>query len=221
MFKLKTKYLFGLLAIMYPIFVFCTLVVFKLPVRYLSIGIIIFGIAYSAVNLSQGKKNRKIALFVSPVILVSIGIISICLGDNLTVIQMYPAFADLSYLTIMITSIIVQPPLVYHFVNALDKSLKDSIPKEIFTSFCILASLVWCAFFVIDALIAVIIALKLGLVASINDETLIKIWTIYFGVITYCIMGLIFIGEYVIIKRIKKKHLLLQSLLAQQGETKK
>ncbi|GBU29258.1 hypothetical protein R84B8_02822 [Treponema sp. R8-4-B8] len=195
-FKHGAKYLFGLIAVMYPILVFCALVVFKLPIRYLSIGIIIFAIAYSVVNSRHYKGKHTVALFVSPLILCVIGVISLCLDDSPIIIKLYPALASIAYLTIMITSFIFPPPLAYYFIDIFDKSIKTKIPKEIFDGFCFKASVVWCVFFFVDAVIAII-------TVYFSSEL---VWGIYNGGVTYCIMGLIFVGEFIVLKVIEKKY---------------
>jgi len=195
-FKHGAKYFFGLIAVIYPILVFCALVVFKLPIRYLSIGIIIFAIAYSIVNSRHYKGKHTIVLFVSPLILCIIGVISLCLDDSPFFIKLYPSLASLAYLTIMITSFFFPPPLAYYFVDIFDKSIKTKIPKDIFDSFCYRATVVWCVFFVIDSIIAVI-------TAYYGSDF---IWGVYNGGITYCTMGLIFVGEFIVLKSIEKKY---------------
>jgi uncharacterized membrane protein len=194
-FKHGAKYFFGFIAIMYPVLVFCALVVFKLPIRYLSIGIIIFAIAYTIVNSRHYKGKHTVALFVSPLILCIIGVISLCLDDSI-IIKWYPALASIAYLTIMITSFIFPPPLAYYFVDIFDKSIKTKIPKEIFDGFCFKASIVWCVFFFVDAIIAVI-------TVYFSSELF---WGIYNGGVTYFIMGLIFVGEFIVLKTIEKKY---------------
>jgi len=195
-FKHGAKYLFGLIAVMYPVLVFCALVVFKLPIRYLSIGIIIFAIAYSIVNSRHYKGKHTVALFVSPLILCTIGVISLCIDDSPVFIKLYPALTSIAYLTIMITSFIFPPPLAYYFIDIFDKSIKTKIPKEIFDNFCFRASIVWCVFFFVDAIIAVI-------TVYFSSELC---WGIYNGGVTYCIMGLIFVGEFIVLKIIEKKY---------------
>jgi uncharacterized membrane protein len=195
-FKHGAKYLFGLIAVMYPVLVFCALVVFKLPIRYLSIGIIVFAIAYTIVNSRHYKGKHTVALFVSPLILCTIGVISLCIGDSPIFIKLYPALASIAYLTIMITSFIFPPPLAYYFVDIFDKKIKTKIPKEIFNNFCFRASVVWCVFFFVDAIIAVIT------VYFCSDI----VWSIYNACITYCIMGLIFVGEFIVLKIKEKKY---------------
>jgi uncharacterized membrane protein len=194
-FRLGAKHYFGLIAIMYPVLVICALFIFKLPIRYLSIGIIIFAIAYSIVNSRHYKGKHTIALFVSPLILCTIGVVSLCM-DNHLVIKLYPALTALAYLTIMITSFFFPPPLAYYFIDIFDKSMKTKIPKTIFDSYCLKATVVWCVFFFIDGIIAVLTTFY-----SSN-----RVWGIYNGGITYGAMGLIFVGEFIVLKAIEKKH---------------
>jgi len=188
------KFLFGLIAIMYPLLVFCALVVFKLPIKYLSIGIIIFAIAYSVVNRRHYRGKRTAALFISPLILCAIGAVSLCLDDEI-VIKLYPALADLAYLTIMITSFIFPPTLAYYFINIFDKSMKKVIPKQRFDLYCFRASIVWCVYFVLDGIVSI---LTVTIPAGREDSNLI--WGAYNAGITYIIMGLIFAGEFIILK---------------------
>ena len=201
--KIKFKHLFGLIAILYPLLVFCILVVFKLPIRYLSIGIIIFAIAYSVVNSRHYKGKHTLVLFISPVILCAIGVASLCLEDSI-IIMLYPALADLAYLTIMATSFFFPPPLAYYFIDIFDKSMKTKIPKSRFDLYCIRASAAWCVYFVID-----------GIISVITVYLYPDFWVIYNAVITYVFMGLIFAGEFIILKMKVQKY----SFLSYNSET--
>ncbi|MDR2729466.1 MAG: hypothetical protein LBB81_01035 [Treponema sp.] len=194
-FKYRTKFLFGLIAVLYPLLVFCVLVVLKLPIRYLSIGIIIFAIAYSIFNSRNYKGKNTAALFISPAILCIIGAASFLL-DDFNVIKLYPVLADLSYITIMVTSFFFPPPLAYYFIDIFDKSMKTKIPQDNFYRYCLRASVVWVIFFIVDGIISLIT------VYHSSDF----FWGIYNGGITYCMMGLIFAGEFIILKIIEKKH---------------
>jgi uncharacterized membrane protein len=199
--RFRAKFFFGLLAILYPLLVFCTLVVFKLPIRYLSIGIIIFAIIYSIINGRHFKGKHTAALFISPLILCVIGAISLFMDDAL-IIKLYPALADLAYLTIMITSFFFPPPFAYYFIDIFDKSMKTKISKEKFDTYCFRASIVWCIYFVVDGIISVITTYY----TTYYNPGDWRIWGIYNGGITYVIMGLIFTGEFIILKMKKKKH---------------
>ena len=196
LFKNRTKILFGALAILYPLLVFCALVVFNLPVRYLSIGIIAFAVAYSVINSRHSTGRRSAALFVSPAILCVIGAVSLCMGDSPLVLKLYPALADLAYLTIFTTSFFAPPPLADYFIEIFDRSIKDRIPQPQFARYCFRATLVWCVFFVIDGVIAL-------LTVFFGSDI---IWAIYNSGITYVIMGFIFFGEFILLKMIAKRH---------------
>jgi uncharacterized membrane protein len=194
--KLQVKHLFGFLAVLYPIMVFLTLVVFKWPVRYLSIGIIVFGIAYCLVNISHYEGKHTLGLFISPVILLFVGIVNLCLGENPIAIKLYPVLADTAFLTIMLTSIFFPPPFVFHIINIFDKSIKQKLPEEIYLRFCKKATGIWCVFFIIDAVIVAVI------VFFLPD----RFWYIYAGCITYVIIGLIVLCEVLILLTLEKKY---------------
>jgi uncharacterized membrane protein len=195
-FKPAAKHYFGLIAVMYPILVFCAMVILKLPIRYLSIGIIIFAIAYSIINSRHYKGKHTLALFVSPLILCIIGVVSLCLDESPFFIKLYPALTALAYLTIMVTSFFFPPPLAYYFIDIFDKTIKTRMPKEVFESYCFKASVIWCVFFFIDGIISALTTLY-------GSDTA---WGIYNGGVTYFLMGLIFVGEFIVLKSIEKKH---------------
>jgi uncharacterized membrane protein len=196
LFKHRAKLLFGALAVLYPLLVFCALVVFNLPIRYLSIGIIAFAIAYSVINSRHYRGKRSAALFISPAILCAIGGVSLFMGDSPLVLKLYPALADLAYLTIFTTSFFVPPPFADYFIEIFDRSIKDRIPRAQFDRYCFRATLVWCVFFVIDGVIALLTVL-------FGSDI---VWAVYNSGITYVIMGLIFFGEFILLKLIEKRH---------------
>jgi uncharacterized membrane protein len=194
-FRRRTKVLFGALAVLYPLLVFCALVVFNLPIRYLSIGIIAFAVAYSVINSRHCRGRRGAVLFLSPAILCAIGAVSLFMGDSPLVLKLYPALADLAYLTILTASFFVPPPLAYYFIEIFDRTIKDRIPGPKFDRYCFRATLVWCVFFVIDGVIALLTALFGSNI----------IWAVYNSGITYVLMGLIFFGEFILLQIIVRR----------------
>jgi uncharacterized membrane protein len=175
----------------------------------LSVGIIIFAIAYSIFNGRNYKGKNTAALFISPVILCISGAASFLL-DDINVIKLYPVLADLAYMTIMITSFFFPPPLAYYFIDIFDKSMKTKIPQDEFSRYCFKASMAWVIFFIIDGIISFIT------VYHSSDF----FWGIYNGGITYFMMGLLFAGEFIILKIIEKRHRLksLQPEISTEGE---
>ncbi|MDR2619030.1 MAG: hypothetical protein LBC62_09185 [Treponema sp.] len=200
----RVKYLFGALIILYPLLVFSALVIFKLSIRYLSILVILLAIAYILINRRRYHGRHPMFIFITPAILFSIGLVCLIIDsdknmhiDPKLVFKVYPALADLVYVTIMGTSLFIPPPLVSYFVTMFDKSLKDHLDPAYLERYCRKATIIWCVFFFIDAIIAMITVIW----------TSELVWGIYNGGVTYVLMGMIFIGEYVIIKIIEKKTL--------------
>jgi uncharacterized membrane protein len=206
--KRRMKYLFGALIVLYPVLVFSALVIFKLSIRYLSIFIIALAAAYFLLHRHNYKGKHTIVVFISPVILCGIGIICLITKSSLT-LKIYPALADLIYLVIMGTSILIPPPLVFYFLNMFDKKIKEHINPGFFEQYCRRAAIIWCVFFVFDGAVS--------LVTAFWGSDII--WGIYNGGITYVLMGLIFVGEYFILKMIEKKSLAEKANAGEKEET--
>jgi uncharacterized membrane protein len=206
--KRRMKYLFGALIVLYPVLVFSALVIFKLSIRYLSIFIIALAAAYFLLHRRNYRGKHTIVVFISPAILCCIGIICLITKSSLT-LKIYPALADLIYLVIMGTSIIIPPPLVFYFLNMFDKKIKDHIEPRFFEHYCRKAAIIWCVFFVFDGVVS--------LVTAFWGSDII--WGIYNGGITYVFMGLIFSGEYFILKMIEKKSLAGKANAGEKEET--
>jgi uncharacterized membrane protein len=204
-FKRPAKFFFGAMLILYPLLVFCALVVFRFPLRYLSVVIILFAIVYIFINRRNYKGKHRAVIFISPAILCIIGIICL-LTDSSIVLKLYPALADLVYVTIFGTSLCIPPPLVFYFIEifdkifdkSLDKSITDNFtPKEV-EQYCRRATIAWCIFFMLDGMIAVFTVFW----------TSEFIWGLYNGGISYVAMALLLVGEFVMLKIIEKRAVL-------------
>jgi uncharacterized membrane protein len=148
---------------------------------------------------------------ISPAILCGIGIICLITKSSLT-LKIYPALADLVYLVIMGTSILIPPPVVFYFINMFDKTIRNHIESGFFERYCRNAAIVWCVFFVLDGVVSLITVFWTSAHADL-------VWGIYNGGITYVLMGLIFIGEYFILKMIEKKSLAGKTKAGEKEET--
>ncbi|GHU67280.1 hypothetical protein FACS189447_09330 [Spirochaetia bacterium] len=201
------RVLFGALIILYPLLVFSALVIFKLSIRYLSILIMLLAVVYAIVNRKQYHGRHPVFVYISPVILFTIGIVCLSITffidtEDLSkvIFKLYPALADLVYLTIFGTSLFIPPTIVYSFINVFDKKLNEHLEKVYFENYCRKCTVYWCVFFILDCIVSLITALFESDLA----------WGIYNGGITYVLMGLLFVGEYVIIKVIEKRTVLVQ-----------
>ncbi|MDR0670632.1 MAG: hypothetical protein LBF95_11195 [Treponema sp.] len=189
------KHLLGVLIVLYPLLVFGALVIFKLPVRYLSVFIIALAAACFLMNRHAYKGRRALVVFISPAILCCTGIV--CLFTRASIIfKIYPVLANFAYLVILAESILIPPPVVLYFINLFDRAAKDRVPPEPLERYCRRATIAWCVFFAVDGCVS------LATVFWASDI----IWGIYNGGITYVLMGLVFAGEYLILKLMEKKH---------------
>jgi uncharacterized membrane protein len=170
-----------------------------MSIRYLSIFIILLAAAYIAINRHNYHGRHPAFIFITSVILLGIGLSCLLLpmNDELAelIFRMYPAIADLVYLTVLMTSLFIPPPLVHYFINMLDKKLVKNLDSSYYERFCRGATIIWCVFFGLDAAVSVFTVFW--------ASTLI--WGIYNGGITYGLMGVIFAGEYIVIKMTEKK----------------
>jgi uncharacterized membrane protein len=190
------KILLGAVAVLYPVLVFLSLVVFKINHRYISVFIVALAITYFIVNRKNYKGKDSIVLFVTPAALLIIGTICVFSKSEL-VLKLYPVLADIAYLLIFGTSLFFPPPMVYYFITLLNKTIEKNIPAEKFIRFCRRATFVWCIFFVLDGIVAYLTAV------GFSDI----IWGIYNGGITYAIIGLLFAGDFIVVKFLEKKEM--------------
>jgi uncharacterized membrane protein len=213
--KSGLKYVFGALIVLYPVLIFSALVIFKISIRYLSIFLIALAIGYYFINRSNYHGRHKSAVFITPAIIFTIGVVSFCLpfffkstSFSEHLLKIYPALADAVYLTIFLTSYFIPPTLIEDFVNLIDKNVKINIDNAQLQSFCKKSTIAWCVFFFFDAVMAVVTTM------FASD----LVWGIYNSGITYVLMGIIFVVQYVSIKITEKRILAKTSSETKNGE---
>jgi uncharacterized membrane protein len=213
--EFKLKGLFGALALLYPLAVFVSVVIFKVPPNHLSFFIIIFAVLYFMMIMSHSGKKQPV-MFISPALLFLIGLTGFSLDTPLIqavlpdaanksnyVIKFYPVLSNTAYFIIFWTSIIFPPTLIFDLMLLLDKRAGDSAIRQPVEVFCKKASKAWCVFFALDAILA---AFTVFIYPS-NPEKADTVWAIYNGAITYAIMLTISLVQFVQGKRLIRKAL--------------
>lgn len=186
------KIFFIILSAVYPICVFLCLVVFKLPVRVISLCLILFACTYFFSVSGRKKSFRPI---ISSILLLSAGIL--CYATNRSYfLKSYSVAVNVLFLLFFGISLFKGPNMCFRFALLSDKNLSGSRKEKAVESYCRKVTFSWCIFFMINAIIA------LYTVFSCNNE----IWAIYNGGISYGIMGLIFFVEYLIRKKVEKRN---------------
>ena len=103
------------------------------------------------------------------------------------ILKLYPVVMSLSFLSIFIYSLIKPPSVITLIASTRDRLTIDSVKYTKKVTFA------WCVFFLINALISFI-------TVFLNDE----IWALYNGLVSYLLMGTLFLGEWIVRKRFKK-----------------
>jgi len=178
------------------------------------IFIMLFGIAYFAVILLNEERRKKHAMFISPCILILIGLCGVFLDTNFIekiwpslklepekIIKLYPVLANFSYTVIFLTTVIYPPTLAFDIALLIDKSVKNSAAEKPMEIFCRKASIVWCVFFSVDTLLAIITLF----IYPDDPEKSMNIWGLYNGLVTYLIIAVIFVSQLIKGKMIIKK----------------
>ena len=106
-------------------------------------------------------------------------------------LKLYPVLVNAGLLGLFSYSLVVPPTIIERIARARDADLPAA--AVLYTR---RVTQVWCVFFAVNGIIALITALWTPAV----------VWTIYNGLIAYVLMGLLFAGEYCVRWRFKRRH---------------
>ena len=143
--------------------------------------------------MTQTQKRIKAAVCIG--FLVLGGLIALITGSA-RILAFYPALVNLFFLVLFGHTLFVKPSMVYRFATLKDKSIATSPYRKQIAAYCWKVTLVWCCFFIVNGGIAL---------WSVFGKTY-RFWALYNGCIAYILMGLLFIGEY-IVRKIVQSHM--------------
>ncbi|MCF6765862.1 hypothetical protein L3V82_08750 [Thiotrichales bacterium 19S3-7] len=186
------RFIIGCLLVTYPFIVYFGLSLFTLRYVIIILGLI-FVLRLFLVNWVREKTQARLSRFMI-VIIAAIGL-ALCLFalifNNQYWVQLYPFFINLLLFLVFLYSFLYPPTMIERFASI---SSKSEFPDEAIL-YMRKVTLVWMVFFIINGLIALLTALV----------TSIKVWALYNGFIAYVLIALIFVIEYGIRQRLKKK----------------
>lgn len=130
------------------------------------------------------------------------GGLSLLLKDHAW-LKMYPVFMSVGAGIIFATTLIKPPSMIERFARLVEPDLPES--GVIWTR---KVTIVWCVFFVLNATIALYTVIFAPM----------KVWVIYNGFISYILMGILFLGEFILRKRQQR---LNQQVLAELDDQNK
>lgn len=204
--------LLAVLAVAYPVLVFCFLVILKVPVRAFSLFVIAVALV-SFLALSAKKKPLpregpesgsgqplKKARFApgsrifNVVLLGVVGLL--CLFTNSPLIlKLYPVLMNALFLVVFGGTLFFPPVMIFRFAVLQDKSIKGSLAEKRVEAYCRKVTALWCVFFIFNGVVAVYS------VFWASDA----FWSLYNGGISYILIGVLFAGEFIVRKITDKK----------------
>jgi uncharacterized membrane protein len=146
-------------------------------------------IAFGIIRLLSNKGNDLLWPLTGFAILC--GSLSLILKDHAW-LKLYPVFMSVGAFIIFATTLIKPPSMIERFARIAEPDLP---PEGVVWTRKV--TIVWCVFFVLNAIIALVTVLF----------TSTKIWMMYNGFISYVLMGILLLGEYLLRKRQQRLHL--------------
>lgn len=205
--RLILNVLFYVLAAIYPVLVFTLLVVLKLPVRILSLCVVVLACAFFLGFTGSCRtdiEKRKKALDWRPLVSSALFLIAgvVCFVTNRSIfLRLYSVVISAILLSVFGFTLFFKPNLCFRFAVMADKSIAGSSYEAQVCRYCRNVTIVWCCFFVLNGSVAAYTALHDFGSEELNN----KIWSVYNGGISYVLMGLLFAVELIVRKRVDKK----------------
>lgn len=201
------KVLFYVIAAIYPVLVFTMLVVFKMPVRLLSLCVVALACTFFLSATGKRKsdlKSEKKALdwrpMLSSALFLLAGILCFVFNEKIF-LKLYSVVISVTLLFVFGTTLFLEPNIIFRFACLSDKSIKNSSFEGSVNRYCRKVTIIWCCFFILNGSVSAFTALHDFGSNELND----KIWSVYNGGISYIIMGLLFAVEYLVRKQVDKK----------------
>lgn len=198
--------IFGvILGVLYPVFIFLSLVVFKLPTRIISLCIIIFGFTLFLSVTGKRDKEKKFDMkpFANSALLLTAGVICFFTNQELF-LKLYSVAISVMFFVMFGSTLFNEPNMIFRFATLQDKSIVGSFYEKDVKKYCKTVTIIWCCFFIINGTISTLTALSSS-IFHISKDTANTVWSIYNGGISYVLMGLLFAIEFIIRIQYNKK----------------
>lgn len=194
--KVAGKVALGVLSVLYPCLMFLGLVVFKVQPRVLSLCMAL-AVALGFLSLTGEKRKEskpplaKYALTGAAAILA----VSALVANSALCLKLYPVFVNASLLATFGFTLIRPPSMILRFASLQDRHLAEDEGYSRIVQYCRTVTIVWCCFFVFN----------LGMAAYTTFFLSDFAWSLYNGLISYILLGILFLGEMVVRRIVQKK----------------
>ncbi|WP_235838446.1 hypothetical protein [Cognaticolwellia aestuarii] len=136
-----------------------------------------------------------------------LGIVAILVSaftDSIIGFKLYPLAINFAMLMVFAFSYFKPPTVIETFARLSEKNLPPSAIK-----YTAKVTLVWCLFFIINGLVSLYTAVFMSL-----DS-----WMIYNGFISYVLMGILMLVEYLVRLKVKKQQLVMSAGISKTAES--
>lgn len=202
--KKAIRIFFYVISVLYPLLVFTLLVVFKLPLKLLSLCVIALAAAlFLSVSAKKGNKNLDWKPLATSILFFLAGLLCF-MTDEAIFLKLYPVAINLIFLAFFGSTLIRGPNMIFRFATLADKSVKGSFHEKKVENYCRKVTIIWCIFFIFNGSIATLTVFA-GKIFGITAENADRIWSLYNGGISYILMGVLFAAEFIVRKFVDKK----------------
>jgi uncharacterized membrane protein len=110
--------------------------------------------------------------------------------DRALAVRLYPVFMNAAMLSVFAITLWRPPSMIERFARILDPDLPQSGVRYTYN-----VTIVWVLFFALNGAVALWTVLQPGWFA----------WTVYNGLLSYIAAGLLFLGEYIVRRRVMRR----------------
>lgn len=195
--KLFLKILAILTAVLYPVIIFVTLSYYDASPRVLSIVLVFVALVYFVAHTdkARGEFLKKIQFWGMILAAGGLAVITFITEDS-GYVKFYPVSINLFLLMTFGMTLIRPPNMIFRIAQMQDKTVKASTgaEREKIELYCKKVTWIWISFFLFNGLTAVLTAIF----------ATPFIWAFYNGLLSYILIGVIFIGELIFRKVVIK-----------------
>ena len=188
------KIFFTAISVLYPVLVYCGIRYWGLSPRRMSLMLLALGF-YHFLNFTRSKSKADRGRTGALVALILVCALVAFFANNILFVKFYPVLVNLSLLAFFGFTLWRPPSFAFRMACLGNKSLNTSPSFKAVERYCNKVTFAWCLFFVVNGSVS-------ALTVFVGSD---KIWSLYNGLISYILIGLFFIVEYLVRKMVQSK----------------